>query len=100
MLENKLVAKGSVLVKVDRYYPSTKRCSCCGSNNPKVTLGVKSWTCPECGTVHDRDENAAKNIRDEGRRILAESFISYMEKEAESRLRAKQRDEFRHRKRA
>ena len=100
VLENKLVAKGSVLVKVDRYYPSTKRCSCCGSCNPEVTLGVKSWTCPECGTVHDRDENAAKNIRDEGRRILAESFISYMEKEAESRLRAKQRDEFRHRKRA
>ena len=85
---------------MDRYYPSTKRCSCCGSNNPEVTLGVKSWTCPECGTVHDRDENAAKNIRDEGRRILAESFISYIEKEAESRLRAKQRDEFRHRKRA
>ena len=100
VLENKLVAKGSVLLKVDRYYPSTKRCSCCGSNNPEVTLGVKSWTCPECGTVHDRDENAAKNIRDEGRRILAESFISYMEKESESRLRVKQRDEFRHRKRA
>ena len=100
VLENKLVAKGSLLVKVDRYYPSTKRCSCCGSNNPKVTLGVKSWTCPECGTVHDRDENAARNIRDEGKRTLAEFFISYMEKEAESRLRAKQRDEFRHRKRA
>ena len=47
---------------VDRFFPSSKRCSGCGFVVERLPLNVRRWTCPECGTEHDRDENAAKNI--------------------------------------
>jgi len=53
---------GRKLVKVDRFLPSSKTCSACGHLLDKLPLQVRSWECPSCGTTHDRDHNAAKNI--------------------------------------
>ncbi len=69
-LSYKLEREGGKLVQVDRFYPSTKTCSCCGFKNDVIDLSVRDWICPNCQTHHDRDENAAKNLRTEGLRIL------------------------------
>jgi putative transposase len=61
-LEYKSLWYGRELVGIDRWYPSTKRCSDCGYTVSKLPLTVREWTCPECGTIHDRDINAAHNI--------------------------------------
>lgn len=53
---------GRHLVKIDKWYPSSKRCFECGHILDSLSLDVRSWTCPECGVHHDRDVNAAKNI--------------------------------------
>ena len=62
MLEYKCSWYGRDLRTVDRFYPSSKRCSGCGFVSEKMPLDLRSWTCPECSSPHDRDENAAKNI--------------------------------------
>jgi putative transposase len=61
-LEYKAAWYGRTLVKIDRWYPSSKRCNACGHILDSLTLDGRLWTCPECGTAHDRDVNAAKNI--------------------------------------
>ncbi len=61
-LEYKAQWYGRHLVKIDKWYPSSKRCFDCGHILDSLTLDERSWTCPECGAVHDRDRNAAKNI--------------------------------------
>ncbi|MFP3565419.1 RNA-guided endonuclease InsQ/TnpB family protein [Paraburkholderia sp. SIMBA_030] len=50
------------LVGIDRWYPSSKRCSDCGHTVGKMPLNIRAWTCPECGSIHDRDINAARNV--------------------------------------
>jgi putative transposase len=70
-LKYKAERDGKAFVKVDRWFPSSKICSKCGHQVDKLPLDVRFWTCPACNTNHDRDINAAKNIRDEGLRILA-----------------------------
>ena len=70
MLEYKLENQGKQLVKVGKWYPSTKTCSCCGSVKP-MRLGEETYACPVCGNVIDRDVNAAINIREEAKRILS-----------------------------
>lgn len=61
---------GRQLELVDRWYPSSKTCSCCGHVYKTLTLSEREWTCSECGTHHDRDLNAARNILNEGLRII------------------------------
>ena len=56
---------GRQVVEIDRFYPSSKLCSCCGYKNNELTLKDREWTCPECKTHHDRDLNAAINIKNE-----------------------------------
>lgn len=73
MLEYKLRDRGKVLVRIDKWFPSSQICSCCGTIHPEVKdLSVRRWTCPDCGSVHDRDVNAAINICNEGVRQYLE----------------------------
>ena len=69
-LAYKLERKGGRLVEVDRWFPSSKICSHCFHQVSEMPLDVREWTCPHCGTHHDRDGNAAINIRCEGIRML------------------------------
>ena len=62
---------GRVLIEVDRWYPSSKRCSHCRHTLDELRLDQRQWTCPKCGTCHDRDINAARNLLMEGFRQLA-----------------------------
>jgi putative transposase len=71
-VEYKAARAGKAFVKCGRWFPSSKACSSCGCIKDNMSLDVRSWTCPHCGAVHDRDVNAAKNIRDEGLRVLAD----------------------------
>jgi hypothetical protein len=66
MLEYKAARYGRTFGRVDRFSPSTRMCSDCGRINEKMALDVRSWTCP-CGSTHDRDVNAAINIKAAGR---------------------------------
>lgn len=72
MLEYKLSDRGKHFVKVDKWYPSSQICSSCGSVQ-KIQLSERTYQCPVCGSVIDRDLNAAINIRDEGLRLLREA---------------------------
>ncbi|WP_316759363.1 RNA-guided endonuclease TnpB family protein, partial [Streptomyces herbicida] len=71
MLEYKAALHGRVFAKVDRAFPSSQVCSACGFRDGPKPLHVREWTCGECGTVHDRDHNAARNVLFEGRRKVA-----------------------------
>lgn len=70
MLKYKAEWDGKIYIEVDRFFPSSKTCNIC-LNRVSLSLDIRSWQCPKCGENHDRDINAAKNIRDEGLRILA-----------------------------
>ena len=67
MIAYKMKREGKYFIQIDTFYPSSKTCSCCGF---KLDLATREWTCPHCGAHHDRDGNAAANIRVEGIRIL------------------------------
>ena len=69
-LEYKCQWYGRTLVKIDRWFPSSKRCGNCGHIVDKLPLDVREWDCPECGTHHDRDINAAQNILAAGLAVL------------------------------
>ncbi|UUD58142.1 transposase (plasmid) [Escherichia coli] len=62
---------GRSVVAIDQFFPSSKRCSCCGFTLKKMPLDVRKWQCPECGADHDRDINAARNIKAAGLAVLA-----------------------------
>ncbi|MDI1462631.1 RNA-guided endonuclease TnpB family protein [Catellatospora sp. KI3] len=70
MLEYKTAWHGRTLVVVDRWFPSTRLCSTCGALAQRMPLGVRTWTC-RCGSVHDRDVNAARNILAAGLAVTA-----------------------------
>lgn len=70
-LEYKSRWYGRDLVGIDRWYPSSKRCSDCGNTVKSMSLKMREWTCPECGTIHDRDVNAARNVLAAGLAVSA-----------------------------
>ncbi len=69
-LEYKAAWYGRTLVKIDRWFPSSKRCGHCGHVVDKLPLDIREWDCPECGTHHDRDVNAANNIKAAGLAVI------------------------------
>ncbi len=69
-LEYKAAWYGRTLVRINRWFPSTKRCGHCGHVVDKLPLDVRKWDCPECGTHHDRDINAAQNILAAGLAVI------------------------------
>lgn len=72
MLSYKLYYRGKRLLQVDKWYPSSQLCHVCGYRNKEVKdLSIRNWKCPKCGAEHDRDINAAINIREEGKRIIS-----------------------------
>jgi putative transposase len=66
MLEYKAGLRGNTIILADRFYPSSKTCFECKAVNPSIVLGVQEWACPSCGTIHDRDYNAARNLDEYG----------------------------------
>lgn len=73
MLRYKAEQDGKPFIKIDRFFPSSKQCSTCGAKTD-LTLDQRQWCCQSCGTSHDRDINAARNISAEGARLLAEGY--------------------------
>lgn len=70
-LKYKATMYGRELVQVDRFYPSSKTCSSCGTIQSSLPLNIREWTCDACGTTHDRDINAAKNLMALGTSVTA-----------------------------
>lgn len=71
-VEYKARWRGRTVVRLDRWKASSKTCSCCGHQLKELDLKIRAWTCPSCATAHDRDVNAAINIRAAGLAVLAE----------------------------
>lgn len=71
LLQYKMKKKGGKVVKINKWFPSSKTCNCCGYINKDLQLSTKEWKCPTCGMVHDRDINAAINLRKEGIRYFS-----------------------------
>lgn len=74
-IKYKLEYRGKHFIKVDKWYPSSKTCHSCGHVYQELVLSERYWTCSCCGKYHDRDENAAYNIRDEGLKIYQKTAL-------------------------
>jgi putative transposase len=85
-LEYKAIWNRSHVAVIDRWYPSSKTCHDCGAVKAALTLGDRSWTCV-CGVVHDRDLNAARNIRTEGLKIMVAAGHAETENARSSRCK-------------
>jgi len=69
LLRYKLEEQGKYFVTIDKWFPSSKLCNKCGAKTDDLTLSIREWVCPDCGTSHDRDVNAAVNIKNEAVRL-------------------------------
>lgn len=81
-LECKAERRGGIVIVADRWFASSKICSVCAVKQNKMPLAVRQWTCPDCGTIHDRDVNAARNLLALGVAALSRSTASSAECEA------------------
>ena len=77
-LKTKAEEQGKIIIEANKWFASTKTCNICGYVNKDLTISDRSWICPRCGTEHQRDENATKNLRDVANKIfnVAESNIT------------------------
>ena len=75
MLKYKAAWHNRQIIEVGRFFPSSKLCSCCGHKMEYMGLEIRKWTCPVCHSEHDRDINAAINIKNEGLRILGKGTV-------------------------
>ena len=85
MLMYKASWYGREVIQVSRWFPSSKLCNCCGYKKVDLTLKARTWLCPECNTLHDRDINAAINIKNEGYKIkigLSSPELTHQESKA------------------
>jgi putative transposase len=76
MLKYKTAMAGKGYIEVNRFFASSKTCSCCMHAQAKMPLEIRMWICDKCGTRHDRDINAAINIRDEAQRMIAAGAVA------------------------
>src|SRR5699024_3251979 len=75
ILNYKATWNNKKLIEVDRYYPSSQLCNVCNYKNKKVKdLSIRTWECPQCGLIHDRDLNAAINVMYEGLKIYIKTY--------------------------
>jgi len=77
MLEYKALWNDKEIIKIDRFFPSSKQCNSCGYINQNLKLDIREWTCPSCKTKLDRDLNASKNILKEGIKIISSGTDDY-----------------------
>jgi putative transposase len=77
MLNYKAEWNDKQIIKINRFYPSSKACNNCGYINQNLRLNIRNWICPNCGVNHNRDINAAKNILKEGQKILSSGTDDY-----------------------
>ncbi len=82
MLKYKTEWEGKVYIEVDRFFPSSKTCHVCLNQVGSLPLDIRNWTCLNCQTEHDRDINAAINIRDEGLRLLSQCGLDGLRRRA------------------
>lgn len=75
-IEYKALWYGRTVIKIDRWFPSSKTCSGCGFVIDKLPLNIREWICPSCGIKHHRDKNAAVNILKEGKRTVGTTGIA------------------------
>lgn len=80
MLEYKAEKKGVSLMKIDKFFPSSRLCSCCGENTGKKPLHIRSFICPKCKSIHHRDLNASINIRNYALRMLDDKYNIKLDK--------------------
>jgi putative transposase len=81
ILDQQARKSGAVVHKVDRYFPSTKRCSECKKLNHNISLRDRTWTC-ECGVFHNRDKNASINLQMEGEASIVAGLVRPLERAA------------------